>query len=433
MTFQSLFAKLSRIKSDKMLQNSLWLAIYTASAAAGGFVYWTIAAHLYSTVQVGAAGTVTSLVALMSFISTLGLAEMVLRTYANNPSRGSLVVKSLTVVAANAAVLGGAWMFLGGGVVGINQVGGGWHLFAILFSMVGAGAITAVGDAVVVAARRPKLLLIEAGVSNVVRWVATIFLAKSGVDGLLTAYAIGSIVACSVSLVLARKVVREEEPVKETGGLRRVMHWRYATTNWVSGAVSLVPKAIAPSVVAVLIGLEEAAYVAVPLMLHSFLCIAPSVAAKTFIAESSRNPDKTMELAKRAGVGALLFTTIGAVVLSVFGGFLLLILGESYQNNATTTLRLLALAAVVGVPNYIMDALLNMLPKRKGYLYANLVGACGVVSIMLLMVQEYGIGWAWVCGQVFYLINAVFAWKMAHRPGEKPTAGIFERIGLTMW
>src|SRR5947209_13850301 len=62
-----------RLRSDSLLRNSIYIMGSTVATSAIGYLYWVVAAHIYSVYEVGLASAFISAMTLTSTFANLGL------------------------------------------------------------------------------------------------------------------------------------------------------------------------------------------------------------------------------------------------------------------------------------------------------------------------------------------------------------------------
>ncbi|MGP0002579.1 MAG: lipopolysaccharide biosynthesis protein, partial [Acetobacteraceae bacterium] len=99
-----------RIREDQMTWNSLYLVLNTGLQAAFGFMFWIVAAHLFSVGEVGRATALVSASSLIGSVTLFGLNTGIGRYLPDSHNPHALISCSLTLVAACGAV--GALLYI---------------------------------------------------------------------------------------------------------------------------------------------------------------------------------------------------------------------------------------------------------------------------------------------------------------------------------
>jgi O-antigen/teichoic acid export membrane protein len=416
--------ELQRHAADPLLRNSFILALNVILGAGAGFLYWTIAARSYGPSEVGAAGAVTALLPLVTTCASLGLAEMLVRHYARNHNQAHMLLRSGTTVISVAGLLATIWWAIAGDRSPLNEIATGLGSYGLLLIAVIATAAGLLTTATMIASRRPALILTETAVGAVTRIGTMVLLRDHGAAGILASFAAGATATTLTGSVMVLKVLK---PRRSNLPSMDRDHHSFALVNWISAMVSLTPRAVATTLIVWRAGTEAAAWVAIPLMTLPLLTIVPSVLGRSLFAEASNNPSELGRMLKKAIVTAVALTSIGMLVVLAGAPLLLELFGDNYARESSTLLRLLAVAAVIAAPNYMLDVALNVSGHRGGFLATNVTGTVAFLALITLLSSAgpAGIGAAWVAGQSAYLTVAVVAWKICSR---RPKGRVAEEL-----
>lgn len=390
----------SAVPQRRLVRNAGVLMGNRLLGAGIGLGFWVLAARRFSSAQVGQVSVVSAFVPFLGIVAALGMTETVMRNLAGHRRPAALFRTGARVVIRAALVVSlGAWAL--NTVLRVSPLLGGLLGLGTVCALVAASALGALTDGVLIAAGRPELLVFENLIGGVAKlggvWVF------AGASGLLLAYGLGLVLTTLVSLglVLVGLGYRSCQHVVRLARVERT----YAATNWLASLASVVPGALIPALVARLEGDTHVAWVTIPMLMAGVMGMIPSVTSQSFFVEASAHSEQLGSLVRHAlkvagglsaaiGVGAILGAPI---VLGVFG--------SEYRVHATTFLRLVMLGAIVGVPNYFGDAILNVRRDRSAYLITNLVGAVLVVATAVIGLRCGGItglGLGRIAGQLAY-------------------------------
>jgi O-antigen/teichoic acid export membrane protein len=239
-----------------------------------------------------------------------------------------------------------------------------------------------------------------------------------GASGLLLSYALAVIAATFVSLL----VVYRRLGLRSSGIANIPRTQSFAASNWVSGIASLVPWGLTPLLVASSQGAKAATWVAIPLLTGALFAAVPGLLARSLFAEASKSPEHLGRLLRRALPRALTLTALTSGGAALAAPFILRLFGPEYAAHSTTLFRLLALSALVSVPNFFADVVLNVRRDVLGFAYANVLGCCAFFGVILVAIHgsaggsPTAVGWGWVGGNAAYgLIACFFAVRRRYR------------------
>ena len=132
-------------RGDSLVRNSLYMMSATVATAVLGYVFWIVAARVFSTAQVGIASAVISLCSTVALFTYLGPAAMLverLHTYEQSRAWNSFIVRTCALTAAVTAVIAAVVIPLIAHARGYGSYFGAGG--AVVLAVIGAAAWTVV-------------------------------------------------------------------------------------------------------------------------------------------------------------------------------------------------------------------------------------------------------------------------------------------------
>jgi O-antigen/teichoic acid export membrane protein len=367
-----------RIREDQMTWNSLYLVLNTGLQAAFGFMFWIVAAHLFSVGEVGRATALVSASSLIGSVTLFGLNTGIGRYLPDSHNPHALISCSLTLVAACGAV--GALLyilltpFIAPKLSFVEKSPALTVGFALITS---TNALNTLTDSVFVASRRAKYSTFTDGIVGGIGKVIFAFaLAGAGTYGAFVASTMGVVLASVASLILIFTTMHSRLDLK------RPLHTlkpllKFSGANYIGNVFSMVPGLVVPVILLDRTGAESAAYFFVVFQIAQIVYAAAFALEQTFLAEGSRaNAD--MRSLKRRSRRILVMLCVPAALSIVGGGrWLLLAFGRSYYQNGYISLVILALAAGPIAANYWFLTVLRLAGKLRAIVGINATYAVG--------------------------------------------------------
>lgn len=380
-----------------LARTSALLGINTLVAGGLGFVFWTIAARTLPAAEVGRASAYTAGIGLLVALAALGLPETLIRHLPHSRTPRALVGRMAALSGGVGALAGAAFLAVpASGAVSLPL--GLPVAIGITVSLLLLG----LANATLLAERRAPAILAGSLATGIAKGLALLLALDAA--GAVAAYGIGALAGVAVAGTVAYRGLPRQAV---TGDGTDVALRGYALANWVSGAASLLPLALAPSLLLERAGAEAAAYAAIPLLLLTFLTLPPAVVARTLFAEASRHPERTGTLARRGLALATAGSLCALAGTVTFASLVLSLFGEAYAAQGAPLLVLLAVASLVAVPNYFIDAVLNVRRDTAAYAFVNVAGSGAVALAVILLARDpLSLGVAWIAGQAAYLVIA---------------------------
>jgi O-antigen/teichoic acid export membrane protein len=401
------------IVRDPLYRGSLVLLVNTGLLAIGGFAFWTLAARSYPASTVGSFSGFTSGITLVSTVAALGMPNTITRHLSRTPNPRGLVWISLATITA-----------LGGSLAVIVAAGLGPHLppslhlqqrgsSLLLFTgLVIATALNSAISAALVVYRATAAVLWTNLAGTAARLVALIALSSMRSSGLILAFSTGLLLSTlTTAPPLVGKLSRNAGEASVLGLLREYLAGTMG--NYAATILGILPSTVVPLEVLAERGPAQTAPFAVAFLVAGFLNFIPSTASQVLFAEASRR-EADHGLQVRKAIRAIYVLLIPALsVLVVTAPLIMRVFGADYAAQATSALRILALAALLTGGTYLIDSVLLARDRIGAYLFMNGANAAlvlGSVGVLLHRGLTGGAeGWALAQGLSLVLGLAIVA------------------------
>jgi O-antigen/teichoic acid export membrane protein len=411
----------ARWRHNHLVRNSLYLMLNSGLQAAAGFVFWVIAARLFSVSEVGLATALFSAVGIIAFAALLGLNSTVVRHLPRSSERNVLITAAMTLVSGCGVFLALCYLALipvvspkldfvihnPGMAVGVVLLGGVF------------GPLNLLTDSIFIGLRQARYnAIVDGGVGGVVKIVAALLVAGAGAYGLFVASAIGYAAAAVASLALLIAVNKFRPSLRGARAVLRPL-MRFSAANYVGTLLTLLPTFLIPLIVLDRIGVHASAYYYVAFQMVSLLFAGVFAVEQAFLSEGSHEEGELRAVMRRSWRLLALFCLPATVILAVGARWLLLLFGHDYSVNGTDVLIVLATAALpFGLFNWLLTVL--RLIGRLGFIIAgNVIYAlltCGLAWLLAprgLVVLSL----AWPIGlTVAAATMTVPVWRWARHP-----------------
>jgi O-antigen/teichoic acid export membrane protein len=421
---------LNRARDDSLLRNSLFLMASAAITALLGYLFWGLAAHLYSRREIGMGGAVISLCSTVALLTYLGPWAMLIEQLPAK-ERSSSWTRVLVRTCALASVVTGVATAI---AVPILDASNDYHSFfhsltPVVVAVVGAMTWTLVnliGAAFIAARKAGRLLSIQSLVSGAkVVLIIPLAAVGAGALGLVAAWVVSTIIGTVIGVgwlvprmrlgrqtrhrygrtpgntPLARSIApprgTDREPARSFT-LRLI--GQHLTS--VGGAVTPL---VLPVVVVLRVGVTANAAFYITWMIGSvFFMVTPSVSSAVFAEGVRVDADVRHLIAKALRVSFVML--IPAMALMIVGGKVILgLFGPSYASAGYGLLVILAISAIPDAISNVAVAICRI-TLRLGY--------STLLNLGILLVTLTG---SWVLMPKFGIIGAGIAWLVAQALG----------------
>jgi O-antigen/teichoic acid export membrane protein len=336
-----------------LLASASSLVAATAVASVFGFVYWAIAARLFSQQAVGYGSAAVSAMTLLGTIGMLGLGTVLIAELPRRSTRAGLVSAALLTCCIGSLVLGLGFAILApyftdrfGHIIGtVSQA-------ALFAAGVALTAVTMVFDQATIGLLRGGLQLSRNALFALVKLmilpVAALILHNQFGLGITASWVAGmalSLVPIAIRLRLAGTSVL---PRPDWGVLRGLGKTAVAH-SWLNLSIS-VPRSLMPVLVTVIVSPSANAAFYAAWTLSYFLYIVPTHLSTVLFAVASAEPQVIARKLRFTLRLSLLIGLPSMVVLGLYAHLALSLFGPSYARAATITLWLLVIGYLPTVP-----------------------------------------------------------------------------------
>jgi O-antigen/teichoic acid export membrane protein len=438
-----------RVRSDSLVRNSLYLMCSTIMTAGLGYVFWALAAHAFTSQEVGIGSAVISLCSTTALLTYLGSsATLIERLPARERSSEwtmALVRVSLPTAGVTALVTAAAVVLLSSRDYRL-YFSGPLPVFVAIIGAVSWTLVNLIGSAFVAARRAGRLLTIQTLISVAkILFVVELAATRAGATGLVNAWAASAVLGVGLGVAwlvpgmgLGRRPgPRTRRRPATTADFRRrryrrPSHRRPATPpsarsvrHLLGQHLTSVGGAVTPLVLPVLVvvrlgGAQNAYFYITWMMGAAFFMVSPSVAQAVFAEGVRAGSDLRSVVAKALRIIAVLL--FPAMVVMIVGGRLILrLFGTPYAAAGYGLLILLAISAVPDAVSNVAVAVCRV-TRRLGYSSALNVGilVTTLTGAWVLMPRMgiAGVGAAWLGAQILGAIASLPAYSRIRRPAQ---------------
>ena len=397
-----------RLSNDSLLRNSIYIMSSTFATAMIGYLYWIVAAHIYSTHDVGLASVLIAVMTLASMFANLGIGPTLVQTL---PRRESGYAYSLTL---NAGLATGTLASLLVGTIMIVALPSFSQQFAIVehhaayaiafVAGVALWTISTLLDQAFVAERAAGKMLVRNVAFAVLKLLLLVLLVQMGALGIFSSSVLAlALAVMGAGLLLVPRLGRAYcLAIRGIWGQVRSLLSSFVGHHFISLGYT-IPTYLLPVFVAARLSLTDTAYFYTTWLLGSLLfMVSPAVAASLF-AEGSHTADGVLRKARASAV--IIGMLLGPIMLVFFlgGYYILSLFGPGYARHG---LLLLTILTVSAVPDAITNIYVSVLRVQKRLRWAALFNlgmgtlVLALAWILLPILGIAGVGFAWLIAQV---------------------------------
>jgi len=389
--------RIRRLYGISLYRNAIYLMLNSAVVAATGFIFWLIAARLYSTGAVGLSSAVISAVQLLALFSILGLDSALIRFLHSSGEKARDMINSCFTISGVVAIAL-SLIFLAGlniwvpALLALRE-----HLIFLVIFVVFTVALTAntIVHNTFIAERRAGFSLAQGLLSSLLRLIPLVILVVLlPTFGIFASWGIAALVALAAGIFLFLPRIKSNYrpvPLVDKGLVSGMVHFSLA--NYVVALFRTVPVYVFPLMVISLLGAEMNAYFYISWSIAMVLSAIPMATSLSLFSEGSFDEAKLGQEVRRSLKLTFLLLVPAIIIIFLVGDKILLLFGEAYSENATKLLWLLALSTLPASLNRIFFSI-----KRVEMRMKVVVGLGGFIVVTTLALSYVLLPWVGIIG-----------------------------------
>ncbi|HKX73568.1 MAG TPA: oligosaccharide flippase family protein [Candidatus Saccharimonadales bacterium] len=409
--------KIRQLHSDSLVRNSFYLMLSTGIMAVLGFVFWFIAARMFSPADIGIATTLISAMNLISYIGLLGFNSTFIRMLPTSKNRSSEMNTGLILGTGAAIAAATAYILLVPTIAPALSLVHDNPLYAIGFiAMTAMASVNLLTDSIFIAFRAAKYnLFIDGIVMSLVKLALPFAFVGLGAYGLFAASGAAAVSALVLSLFFLIKNFEYRPRLNlDKSTLNGVV--KYSLANYVANLLNIAPTLILPLVIINHLGPANAGYYYLGFMVANLLYTVVYAVSQSLFAEGSYADRGLRELMKRGSVVIAAIMIPGAAAIYFGATLLLSVYGGSYAVEAAPLLQIFALAGPLVAVYTIANVLLRITKQTWAIIIVNVVYMVSIGGFAELWAGNglVWIGYAWLVGHILASATALgfLGWKL---------------------
>ena len=415
-----------RLARTPLYANANALVANQVFSAGLGFIYWVLAARLYSAGVVGASNAAISTLLLISGIAQLGFGAGMTRFLPRAGTRARrLILVAYVAVAVTSLVLGVGFVALGGakGLSGVLGSGPMLAVWVVLASV--AWSIFRLQDSVLIGLRQAKWVFFENTIYNVAKIGLLVLGAKLLAEtGVVASYFWPTpIVIVLCAWLIFGLYTRSSRMAPAPEGVPPLTALEVATSSGGDHVGSLAAETgtrLLPIIILSVLGGPATAYFAMPWMIATMLTLFASAMNDSFTAEAAGDRARIGHYSRHILRYMAMVIVPAAAVIALGAHPLLAIFNPAYATEGTALLRWLCLASLLVIFNNWYLAYLRVVGRIRRVVWVQVMGAAlllGLTFVLLRPLGINGVAFAWMISELaITLVGAADARKVLFGP-----------------
>lgn len=394
-----IFAKISNLYKDQLYRNSVFLILSRCINAFAGFLFWVIAARIYSINEVGLATALISSLGLVMLFSRFGF-DLSLVRYIANTDKSKVFNTSLVITTIAAAVAGFIYLLLAGIFqinLALNMINGLLFILIAVFN-----SITLIIGNMFLALRKGQYFFLQTILISL-RLFLLIPLAYFKSYGILLSLGLCYLFSVIFSLWVLRKEVKINFFKIDRQFLKA--SFKFSIGSYISNILTEAPMLILPIMVLQLIGQREAAQYYIAMDIGNLTLIVPIALSYSLFIEGSYGKSLKENIMK-AFTTAYRFLIPMVIVISLWGKDILNLINIQY-GEAYSLLLLVTVTSFFAVIYLIFTYVQNIKMQVKRNIKFNMLRFLILLGTSYYLILRYdinGVGYAWLLTHVILVL-----------------------------
>jgi O-antigen/teichoic acid export membrane protein len=342
-------------------QQGIWVFLSSIFSSGLGFLFWLVAARLFSAGDVGIAYSLVSLASLATALATVGFDIGFVR-FAPRVRRPLRLLRDLMIITG---VLGIAI----GGILPLAVLSAGHLESGALLTLIGINIFLTVSlawndltNGAIMAVQKSHVLTISNALYGAIKLGAVILVIGMGAVGLTAAYALPAVALLLINFPMIRRLWPAEIPGANPHSIRELAP--LSASNWISGFAYSLPARLGPSLMLLFLPAAEVGYFAIALALAEVINYMSEAFSKSLFAHGSRQDRLTQSVTSRVRVLLALILIPAVAIGIVLAPFALSIVGGAPYAAHYLALQLFLLATIPRGYYQILKAQFNVEQRR---------------------------------------------------------------------
>jgi O-antigen/teichoic acid export membrane protein len=392
--------------SEPLFRSAYSLILAELLTSGLGILFWTVAARLYNTGDVGRGSALVAAMLTLANFSQLNLPMGFLRFLPGAGQRGAgFVRRGYAATAVVATVLTTAFVLIAPAVSDrLRFLGDSPTLAVTVVAGVVLWCVFALQDSALTAVRRAQWVPLENGLFSLAKIVLLgVFAGVSSAHGIVLAWLVAmALTLPPVNLYLfTRALPQHATTQRETRPLVLRDVARFVSVDYVGTLLAHLSTTALPVLVVSVLGADANALFFVAWTVGTSLTLVATNTGYSLTVEGAMDEARLAEHGRRALRRCLELVGTGAVVLMVAAPWVLALFGPRYE-EASGLLRLLAVAALPASVNLLYLALMRVRRNLRRIVTVQAAQCASVLTLTLIAAPRAsieGVGIAWLVTQ----------------------------------
>lgn len=400
------FNSLKNHLESPLYVNSFYIMLTMAASSVIGFVFWIVAAKVYSPSSVGINTALISSLSVLTLISMLGFDQSIIRFFPEGDK--SRIFSTAIIITVFATAVFGLIFILGIDLwaPSLSMIKNNALLFYVFLL---ANVLTVLAGIAFLALRKAKYYFIQNLITGIRLILLIPFVALTSL-GIFSSYGVSFVIALIFSIIVLYKFGIHPKKF-DKNFLTDSFH--FSAGNYTFGILTVIPSQILSIIILNTLGADQTAYYYIAFTIASILFIIPQAFSTSLFVEGSHGEPLRKNILRSLGSIFSLLIPL-AIIFYIMGGFILTLIGHNYL-NALGLFDLMILSSIFMVPYYIFISIKKVQKDMKSLIFIGALLTTLTIGLSYLLMLKYGlmgVGYGWIVTYVsISIIVVIYALK----------------------
>ena len=400
-----------------LYRNAVYLMLDAVIPAVAGFMFWVVAARLYSTENIGIASAAISAIGFLVAFSTLGLNNTLIRFLPGAGEHSEEMINTSFTIGGMVAVAA-AFIFILGldlwspALISIRNN----PVFFIMFIVfVPVNLFDSLTGAIFVAQRRSGLMLWQDMIISVLRFIPLFLLTAFFTNYVIFAsWGLAILIAVVIGLLIFIPIIHRGYRLRLTINTKIFGKMvQFSAANYLVNLLSMAFGSILPLMVLNTLGAEKNAYFYISWTISSTIAAMPSAITTALFAEGAYDEKTLLDHVKRSIIFISLLLIPLVIIILIISKWLLLMFGTKYSQMPVPLLQILTISAL---PLSINSVYFTIKIIQKTMKSVIIMTGCRsaialIISYVLLpRIGLLGVGIGWLSANIATAFFIIISW-----------------------
>lgn len=409
--FDNISSRILSLLEDSLIKNSFFLISDGALSIVLGFLFWVLAARLYTPGEIGLNNSAISTISLLVSLSGLGLGSGLIRYLPEESEKSNslidfcITISSLILMCSLIALYFFADKWSADFGIFLHK---NFHL-VVVFSL--GYLITGILDNAIIAWRIPRYLVLKNIILNLSKLILLVLLSFYAFNGIFSSWGYSILIVLFFECIIIKsRINKSYRPSLTLNIPNRRDVIIYSANLFVADFLSGLPIAVMPIIMIRILDPKMVGYFSIIWMIINSIIMVSRASSVSLFAEGSRDMTKLNKMVLKISKFNIIQIIPIIVIVILISDRVLLLFGKDYLENGQSLLIILSISLIPYSINMIYLTKLKIEKRTREIIVLNGLISGSTISLSYILILQYGLigfGLGWTIPQTIFLLIVV--------------------------